>query len=113
MNRFFLLCLVSVSTVLSGQDAAPPPWYLDELRYQVGTWTASNEAWVSDQEPMTDYRVEWIWGEHRNTLKGRLYGMIKGSRPVHSGSSINIGIPRENRLCFSRRVRMGPTGSAQ
>lgn len=110
MNRFFLLCLVSVSTVLSGQDAAPPHWYLDELRYQVGTWTTSNEAWVSDQEPMTDYRVEWNWGEHRNTLKGRLYGMIKGKPTRSFWEFYQYWDPARQQAVFQQTGQDGTTG---
>lgn len=84
MNRI-ILCLLYLLQVQSiiGQENVPPAWYQEELRYQVGTWTTSNTPFMNANEPMTDYLVEWKWGEHRNTLTGRLYGSING-KPTRS-----------------------------
>ncbi len=84
MNRILYLSFgLFIFSTLKGQESAPPSWYQKELRYQVGTWIASNAAFTNENEPMTDYLVKWKWGEHRNTLRGRLYGSING-KPTRS-----------------------------
>lgn len=110
MNRLLLLYFLAVASCLSAQDAAPPSWYLDELRYQVGEWTTSNANYTNDQEPMTDYRVEWIWGEHRNTLKGRLYGMINGKPTRSFWEFYQYWDPARSQAIFQQTGQDGTTG---
>lgn len=80
MARNSILFLLSLWCHLFAvaQSGQVPAWFMDELAYQLGTWTTSNAAYSGDREPMTDYIVEWSWGEHRNALVGKLYGSING-----------------------------------
>lgn len=59
--------------------------YSNALTYfesQVGTWKADNSTYKNENEPMTSYVIEWKFGELKNSVYGKLYGLI---------DSINVG----------------------
>ncbi|MFZ7116781.1 MAG: hypothetical protein ACO1G9_15480 [Bacteroidota bacterium] len=55
---------------------------LKHFESQVGTWKADNSLYRNENEPMTSYVIEWKYGELKNSVYGKLYGLI---------DSINVG----------------------
>lgn len=69
----FFLCLDAA--------AQPPKWYHDYLAGlapDTGAWIAENAAYRSDAEPSDAYGLEWHWGLGRQSVTGRLFGLIDG-----------------------------------
>jgi hypothetical protein len=62
------------------QNKDIPQWFLDDLEANIGTWITDNAAYISENEPMTQYAVEWTWGIGKTSMEGRLFGYIKGEK---------------------------------
>jgi hypothetical protein len=66
----------------SGQQSNTiPAWLRQEmtrLAQGTGTWVADNQQFMSAEERFDHYGLEWSWGLGKQSLKGRLYGIIGG-----------------------------------
>jgi hypothetical protein len=64
------------------QDAPMPGWLRQEmtrLAQGTGIWVTDNRLFMSDDERFDHYGLEWTWGPGKQSLKGRLYGIIDGN----------------------------------
>lgn len=75
----YLLCL-GLSFTTSAQNTEIPQWFLDDLQANIGTWVTDNSAYVSENEPMTKYAIEWTWGIGKTSIEGKLYGYVNDER---------------------------------
>jgi hypothetical protein len=66
----------------SGQEPdSMPAWLRQEmtrLAQGTGAWTTDNRQFMSAEERFESYGLEWSWGVGKQSLKGRLYGIIGG-----------------------------------
>lgn len=66
----------------SGQQSdSIPAWLRHEMTRLVqgtGTWLTDNRQFMSAEERFDHYGLEWSWGLGKQSLKGRLYGIIGG-----------------------------------
>lgn len=75
------LFILNILFIISGFsiDAQVEYNYSNALTYfesQVGTWKADNSAYKNENEPMTAYGIEWRFDELKNSIYGKLYGLI-------------------------------------
>lgn len=68
----------------AGGDASGPlpAWLHQEMTRLAegsGTWLADNRQFQSAEEKFDHYGLEWKWGLGKQSLKGRLYGVIDGT----------------------------------
>ena len=68
--------------VVSEKSAEMPAWFLQEMESQVGVRKASNAKYQSENEPFSDYVIEWTWGIGKDKVNGRMYG-IKDDQPTY------------------------------
>lgn len=57
-----------------------PQWYLDDIAHMTrsgGRWVASNADYMSENEPMQAYVIEWSAG-YANCMTGRLFAILDG-----------------------------------
>ncbi|NNE40514.1 MAG: hypothetical protein HKN14_06310 [Marinicaulis sp.] len=64
------------------QDPTPATdWLIDDIAHMAaegGKWVASNEAYMTENEPFEAYAMEWKAGLSPATMTGRLYGVKDG-----------------------------------
>lgn len=49
---------------------------LQHFESQVGIWKADNSPYKNQNEPMTAYVLEWKFSELKNSIYGKLYGLV-------------------------------------
>jgi hypothetical protein len=79
----FLLAALAFTVFASAAKAAPPQWYLDEIKSLSaagGRWIADNSAYKSEIEPFDSYGTEWKSGFDGDTMVGRLFGFRDGKQ---------------------------------
>jgi hypothetical protein len=59
-----------------------PAWFLSDLEKNIGTWTADNSAYKSENETQDKYEIQWQWGIGKTSITGTLYGYINGKKTV-------------------------------
>lgn len=61
-------------------SAPAPQWYLDDIAFLTrgsGRWVTSNADYMSENEPMEAYVIEWRKG-YANSMTGRLFAIVEG-----------------------------------
>ncbi len=61
-------------------DRSMPDWLQKEMEAQIGIRKASNAKYQSENEPFSDYVIEWTWGIGKTQVNGRMWG-IKDDKP--------------------------------
>lgn len=75
ISRYFIFLLL-ISTRTIGQEERLPRWVSDHFNFQIGIWKADNRDFKNENEPFTDYRIEWQYGEIKSHVYGSLTGWI-------------------------------------
>ncbi|QNJ98327.1 hypothetical protein [Constantimarinum furrinae] len=74
--NLFVCCFVSVSVF--SQSGEIPQWFLNDMESNIGVWITDNDTYVSENEPYTQYGMEWRWGIGKTSIIGRLFGVVDG-----------------------------------
>lgn len=70
--------LLLLPCTAAAQDGGIPEPALERMKAEVGTWTADNAEYASEDEPFDAYAIEWTWNPGRTSLAGRLFGLRDG-----------------------------------
>ncbi len=73
-----LIFLVTTHITLSQQKI--PDWFVENMEQSIGTWITDNKAYKNENEPFDQYGMDWEWGIGKQSIIGRLYGLIKGKK---------------------------------
>ncbi len=79
-NTTLLLFLMITFCVPAHSENTIPQWFQANMEASVGTWTASNAEYQSENEPIESYVMEWKWGIGKTSIIGGLYGLINGKK---------------------------------
>lgn len=71
-----LVFLIIINTALSQQKI--PDWFISNMEESIGTWVTDNKTYKNEKEPFDQYRMDWKWGVGKQSITGRLYGVING-----------------------------------
>jgi hypothetical protein len=72
------LALVVPEAARAENDAAVPPWFVQEIEYLTlagGRWIADNSEYQGEEEPYPAYGIEWQKGLSGLTARGRLFAI--------------------------------------
>lgn len=61
---------------INAQIASNYSFALKHFESQIGIWKADNSEYKNKNEPMTSYVIEWRFGELKNNIYGKLYGLV-------------------------------------
>lgn len=73
-----VLALVVPEAGRAGNDAAVPPWFVQEIEYLTragGRWIADNSEYQGEADPYPAYGMEWQKGLSGLTARGRLFAI--------------------------------------
>ncbi len=70
--------LISTHTIFSQQKI--PDWFLENMEQSIGSWVTDNKTYKSKNEPFDQYGMDWKWGIGKQSITGKLYGLIKGKK---------------------------------
>ncbi len=57
-----------------------PEWFTQNMEKSIGTWITNNDVYKNQNEPFDQYEMEWVWGVGKQSITGKLYGIIAGKR---------------------------------
>ncbi|WP_316929927.1 VOC family protein [Aquimarina macrocephali] len=73
-----LIFLISSQIVFSQQKI--PDWFVKNMEQSIGSWITDNETYKSKNEPFDQYGMDWEWGIGKQSITGKLYGLINGKK---------------------------------
>ncbi|WP_306345557.1 MULTISPECIES: VOC family protein [Aquimarina] len=73
-----LIFLISTHTIFSQQKI--PDWFVKNMEQSIGSWITDNKTYKSNNEPFDQYGMDWEWGIGKQSITGKLYGLIKGKK---------------------------------
>ena len=84
MKRTLFGCIVCYSICFSvfSQNGEIPQWFLNDMESNIGVWITDNDTYVSENEPYTQYGMEWRWGIGKTSIIGRLFGVVDGKETM-------------------------------
>jgi hypothetical protein len=80
-----LLALPSTGLAQTQAGAPVPEWHVEHLDYmsrESGRWVTDNAAYRSENEPATEYVLEFGPSFDGSSMTGRLYGQVNGRYTV-------------------------------
>jgi hypothetical protein len=77
MKYLVIYAVLAISSIVcKAQESIDHSIFMKELLIQEGIWIADNAAYKNENEPMEEYAIEWKLSPLKNSLYGRLYGLI-------------------------------------
>ncbi|WP_299211532.1 hypothetical protein [uncultured Aquimarina sp.] len=68
-----------LTTIIYSQQKTPD-WFTKNMKQSIGIWITDNSEYKSEKEPFDQYGMEWKWGIGKQSMRGTLYGLIKGKK---------------------------------
>ena len=75
-NLVNIMLLFVISQAVGQNSKIIPEWFQKNMEGSIGTWVADNALYKNDNEPMTNYAMEWEWALGKKAITGQLYGFI-------------------------------------
>lgn len=75
------LSLLGPDAAVAQDAGGAPAWFherMAELTRGSGRWLTDNRDYRSANEPYEEYGLAWRWGLGRQTVHGRLFGLVDG-----------------------------------
>ena len=73
-----LLTILFLSTASAQQKI--PDWFVENMKASTGTWITDNTSYQNQNEPFDQYGMHWDWGVGKQSITGKLYGLINGKK---------------------------------
>ncbi len=80
MKTYITTALILLITNISFSQQKIPDWFLENMEQSVGTWITDNATYQNENEPFDQYGMDWQWGIGKQSIIGKLYGMINGKK---------------------------------
>ncbi len=80
MKRNIIIALSVLTFNISIAQQKIPDWFLQNMEQSIGTWITDNTTYKNDNEPFDQYGMDWHWGIGKQSITGKLYGIINGKK---------------------------------
>ncbi len=80
MKTYIVMILFFCITNITMSQQKIPDWFIKNMEESIGTWITDNSKYQNENEPFDHYGMDWEWGIGKQSITGRLYGLINGQK---------------------------------
>ncbi|WP_109300288.1 hypothetical protein [Aquimarina sp. AU474] len=80
MKTIIINISIFLFTIISFAQPKVPDWFIKNMEQSIGTWVTSNDMYKNKNEPFDAYEMQWEWGVGKQSITGKLYGLIANKR---------------------------------